>query len=310
MLAAMVLAAACGCTAAGGGASADGIAAGGTPTSGAPTSGTSTSGTSTSGAPTGGAPTGGGSPGSTTSAAAGHSRLRYRYMTGLSDGTRARHYGYSLVDLGPDRPTIDALPAGERALVWLGNYSLRTCQFTSPDASVRQALRGLAGDPKVAGYYIADEADDGLPAYGGHCPGVVAQVTARNRLVHQLAPGAFTYEVITEPGNFAAFAHASDVMGADPYPCLRGHPCNWAKIPAYIAALRAAHVRRYWGVLQAFSVTPWRFPTPAELTHMIRQWQQSDWQGEQTYVWSPGGNSLATRPGLLAVLRRLNSGHL
>jgi hypothetical protein len=241
---------------------------------------------------------------------AGHSGLRYQYAVGLSDGGVARRYGYNLVDTGPSRAAIDALPAGVRALVWLGNYSLQTCRFGRPDAVVRQQVGRLANDPKVAGYYIADEPDDGLPAYGGHCPDVVAQVSARNRLIHQLAPGAFTYEVVTEPGNFAAFAHASDVMGADPYPCLRGRPCDWSKIPAYIAALRAAGVRHYWGVLQAFSFHDWRFPTPAELTRMIRQWQRSGWQGEQTYLWSDGVNGLASQPGLLAVLGQLNTGQL
>ena len=160
------------------------------------------------------------------------------------------------------------MPAGERALVWIGNYSKARCAFDMSDASVRQALTTLAGDPKVAGYYLADEADDALPTYGGHCPHVATQVTQRNRLVHQLAPGAFTYEVVTEPGNFAAFAHATDVMGADPYPCLRGRACDWSEIPAYIAALNAAHVPRYWALLQAFGYGKWRAPTADELARM------------------------------------------
>ena len=234
--------------------------------------------------------------------------LSYRYLTDLSDGTVDRNYGYNLVDLGPDRAAIDALPAGERALVWIGNYSLSGCAFEMPDAGVRQALTGLARDPKVAGYYIADEADDALPAYGGHCPDVVAQIKQRSRLVHQLAPGAFTYEVVTEPGNFAAFAHATDVMGADPYPCLRGRPCDWGEIPAYIAALNAAHVPRYWASLQAFGYGKWRTPTAAELAQMIGQWEHSRWQGEQTFAWSYQGWSLASHPGLLAVLKSLNAG--
>jgi hypothetical protein len=246
--------------------------------------------------------------GGPSAAGGGRTRLRYTYLTDLSDGARDRRYGYNLVDLGPYRTLIDALPPGVRALVWLGNYVARTCRFARSDASVRRAVGGLAGDPKVAGYYVADEADDALPAYGGHCPDVVAQVAARSRLMHQLAPGAFTYEVVTEPGNFAVFARATDVMGADPFPCLRGHLCDWAQIPAYIAALRAAHVARYWGVLQAFSYRQWRYPTPTELTRMIRQWQQSGWQGEQTFAWSYAGGSLAGHPGLLAVLQRLNSG--
>lgn len=234
--------------------------------------------------------------------------LTYRYLTDLGSGAMDRGYGYNLVDLGPYRSAIDALPAGERALVWIGNYSKARCAFDMSDASVRQALTTLAGDPKVAGYYLADEADDALPTYGGHCPHVATQVTQRNRLVHQLAPGAFTYEVVTEPGNFAAFAHATDVMGADPYPCLRGRACDWSEIPAYIAALNAAHVPRYWALLQAFGYGKWRAPTADELTRMIGQWAHSRWQGEQTFSWNYLSWSLKSHPDLLAVLKSLNAG--
>jgi hypothetical protein len=236
--------------------------------------------------------------------------LSYRYVTDLSDGKVGRDYGYNLVDLGPYRAAIDGLPAGQRALVWIGNYSLSDCTFNMSDAGVRHALAGLTRDPKVAGYYLADEADDALPAYGGHCPDVVAQMTQRSRLVHQLAPGAFTYEVVTEPGNFAAFAHATDVMGADPYPCLRGRGCDWGEIPAYIAALNAAHVPRYWASLQAFGGGKWRTPTAVELARMIGQWEHSRWQGEQTFAWSYQGWSLASHPDLLAVLKSLNAGNM
>jgi hypothetical protein len=237
-----------------------------------------------------------------------HGSLRYRYMTDTPDGMRTRSYGYNLVDLGPYRSMIDALPAGQRALVWIGNYNKATCSFDMSDAEVSRALAHLAGDPQVAGYYIADEADDALPAFGGHCPDVAAQVTARSRLVRRLAPGAFTYEVVTESANFAAFAHATDVLGTDPYPCRTGHRCDWRQIPRYIASLRAAHVARYWGVLQVFSGAGWRYPTPAELLAMIRQWERSDWQGEQTFAWTFADHQLAQHQGLLAMLKKLNLG--
>ncbi|MGI8446605.1 MAG: hypothetical protein ACR2MP_05345 [Streptosporangiaceae bacterium] len=54
--------------------------------------------------------------------------------------------------------------------------------------------------------------------------------------------------MVAEPSDFAAFAHATDVLGADPYPCRDDRFCDWMTIPRYIAALRAAHVARYWGV--------------------------------------------------------------
>lgn len=235
-------------------------------------------------------------------------QLSYRYLTDLHSGTQARRYGFNLVDVGPYRSLIDALPPGERALVWLGGYSRADCAFVTTDARARQQLLALAGDPKVAGYYIDDEADDGLPANQGHCPHVVAQVEARSRLVHRLAPGAFTYEVVAEPGDYAAFARATDVLGAAAYPCFTGRPCDWSKIPRYIADLDAAHVPRYWGVLQAFGAGKWRSPTPAELSAMIGQWQRSRWQGEQVFAWDWDGWSLPGHPGLLAVLRAANSG--
>jgi hypothetical protein len=234
--------------------------------------------------------------------------LRYRYMTDWSTGDPTERYGYNLVDLSPYRSLIDALPAGQQALVWIGPYDLSTCDFDLSDADIRTMLADLAGDPKVAGYYIADEADDALPAYGGKCPRVATQVAARSALVRRLAPGAFTYEVVTEPGNFAAFAAVTDVLGADPYPCTVGHPCDMTMIPRYIEALRAAHVAHYWGVLQAFSFGRWRFPTATELQEMIGQWEQSGWEGEQTFAWSYNRKSLAQHPGLLTVLRALNLG--
>ncbi len=236
-----------------------------------------------------------------------HALLQYRYMTDTPDGRRTRSYGYNLVDLGPYRGLIDALPAGQRALVWLGGYSKATCSFAMSDGQASRALAGLAGDPKVAGYYLADEADDARPAFGGRCLDVAAQVTARSRLVHRLAPGTFTYEVVAEAASFPGFAHATDVLGTDPYPCRSGRRCDWTEIPRYIAALRAAHVARYWGVLQAFSGGGWRYPTPAELLTMIRQWERSGWQGEQTFAWDFAGHQLTQQPALLAILRELNT---
>ena len=61
-------------------------------------------------------------------------------------------------------------------------------------------------------------------------------------------------------------------------------------------------------MLQAFSYGKWRMPTAVELTRMIGQWDQSRWQGEQTFAWSYQGWSLASHPNLLAVLKSLNLG--
>jgi hypothetical protein len=243
-----------------------------------------------------------------SSSASSTSPPAYRYMTDAADGAATAPYGYNLVDLSPDKSAIDALSPGQRALVWLGGYDTGSCRFSTTDATLTGQLAPLAGDGKVAGFYVADEPDDGLPASGGHCPDVASQVTARDQLVHRLAPGPFTYEVVTEPTDFAAFAHATDVLGADPYPCRVGRACDMSLIPRYVAALHAAHVTRFWGVLQAFSAEGWRYPTAGELRQMIAQWAGSGWQGEQTFAWRYAGRSLSDHPDLLGVLRSLNQG--
>lgn len=258
-------------------------------------------------------PAGGRSPAQAGSAAyARHPRttVQYRYMTDLPDGATAARYGYNLADVGPYPSLIDALPSGMRALVWIGDYSHDTCSFSRSDPDVRAAVSGVANDPKVAGFYIEDEADYALPADGGHCPDVVAQVTARAALVHGLAPSKFTYQVVSDPNNYAAFAHATDVMGVTGFPCQVGSGCDWNMIPSRIAALDAAHVAHYWAVLDAFGAEQWRWPTPAELTRMIWQWQQSRWEGQQTFAWTWRGSVLSSQPGILDVLDRLNTGRL
>ena len=246
-------------------------------------------------------------PGATgTAPVRGGTPLLHRYLTDASDGATTLRYGYDLVDTGTDKTFIDHLPRGQRALVWLGDYDGSTCAFEISDAEVVRTIAPLARDRRVAGFYIADEADDAQTRYGGGCTGVAAAVAARSALVHRVAPGHFTYEVLTEPGTFADFAAATDVMGVDPYPCRVDRPCDWKLIPRFVAALRAAHVRHYWGVLQAFAYEPWRLPTADELRRMVEQWSQTCWEGEQTFAWTYQGYSLAQHPRLLAVLAELN----
>jgi acid phosphatase len=229
-----------------------------------------------------------------------------RYLTDLGDGNTDMTYGFDLADVGPYRSTIDGLPTGVRALVWVGDYDKAACGWQMSDAQLATLLPALRGDPKVAGFYIADEADDAIPPFG-HCPGAAGQIAARSALVHSLDPGPFTYELVTEPQHFAVLATATDVMGADPYPCRVNKPCDTTMIPRYIAALAAAKVPHYWGVLQAFGDSEWRYPTASELQAMIDQWRHSNWQGIQVFAWTWAGNKLADHHDLLSVLQQLNA---
>jgi hypothetical protein len=222
------------------------------------------------------------------------------YMTDTADPVTAG-FGYTLAD-------VTAIELGgltkQKGLVWVGNWTRTSCTWAVSDATLT-ALIATDVRPNKAhlyGFYIADEPD------GSACPGATAALRARTALIHTLLPGYPTYAVIEFPSHYASFNGSVDIMGIDPYPCHRGAACSTTEIPADVAALKSAGVRRYWGVIQAFQDAYYRFPTTAELVAMIAQWKVSGWSGQQTFAWRYAGNALSDHPGLLAVLGRLNSG--
>lgn len=229
------------------------------------------------------------------------------FLTAILDagvGNDTARYGFQFVDATP--VDVAAVPPGQQALVWLGGYDNSRCSWAWSDAQI-VALFGqfqLAKTPRTGAYLLADE-----PNSAGNCPSAPAEVRARAGLVRSLDPDPrhFTLANIDDPLQFRAFAGSTDVIGTDPYPCRIGQKCDWALIPAYIAALRAAGVHRYMALLQAFGADKWRCPTAAELTNMIAQWQKSQWSGQITFAWSYAGGRLSDHPELLAVIQRLNA---
>jgi hypothetical protein len=222
------------------------------------------------------------------------------YMTDTADPATAG-FGYTLADTSAGGL---ASLTNQKAMVWVGNWTKSSCTWAISDASL-SALITTYVKPNIAhvyGFYIADEPDH------APCPSAPAALRARTALIHSLLPGYPTYAVIEFPSNYAKFNGTVDIMGIDPYPCHRGASCSTTEIPSYIAALKSAGVHRYWGVLQAFQDSYYRFPTAAELTAMISQWMASQWSGQQTFAWQYAGNNLSDHPDLLAVLTRLNNG--
>jgi len=239
----------------------------------------------------------------TLSCGKGNSGSPFRsVMLNTTDPVTVR-YGYSLVDVSPEG--VSKITTDQRALVWLGGYDKARCVWKWSDAEVRRhfARYDLARSDRIAGYFVADEPNTNL-----NCPGAAAEVRERSALVRSLDPDTdrFTLVNVDDPNQFAAFRGTTDVMSVDVYPCLVAKPCDWTKIPRALERLRQAGVTRYMGMLQAFSFEQWRWPTAAELTGMIAQWQRSDWQGQLTFSWEYKGGRLADHPELLRVLKRLN----
>lgn len=216
----------------------------------------------------------------------------------------AAHYGFRYIDATPSE--LSAVPPGQQAFVWLGGYDNSTCAWSWSDARIVALFDQfhLATSPHTGAYFLADE-----PNTAGNCPSAAADVRARAGLVRSLDPDPrhFTLANVDDPAHFGAFAGTVDVLATDPYPCHVGRACDWSLIPTYIEALRAAGVHRYMAMLQAFGAGKWRWPTAAELEHMVAQWQKSDWSGQITFAWSYAGGRLSDHPELLAVLQRLNA---
>jgi hypothetical protein len=230
-----------------------------------------------------------------------------RYLVGSGDvASEAAADGWTLLDTGPYRSIIDALPAGTQALVWVGDYDNASCAWQVSDATLTSEVKALAGDARVAGYFISDEPDP----YA--CPDAPAEHAARSSLIHSLDPGKPTVIVVDSNSGqetldqLALWKDASDVQGLDPYPCHVNQPCDFGWIDQVIAAADAAGLH-YWGMVQAFSGEDWRWPTPAEESHMLGQWSASAWTGSMTFAWDWSGNTLASQPALLDVLRAFNA---
>ena len=143
------------------------------------------------------------------------------------------------------------------------------------------------------------------------CPDAPAEHAARSSLIHSLDPGKPTVIVVDSNSGqqtlnqLALWKDASDVQALDPYPCYVNQPCDFGWIDQVIAAADDAGLH-YWGMVQAFSGGSWRWPTPAEESHMLGQWSVSAWTGLMTFAWSWSGDTLASQPTLLDVLRAFN----
>jgi hypothetical protein len=227
---------------------------------------------------------------------------RYIYNSG-SDQRGAARNGWNLLDVG-SKSAADALPAGTKGLVWLGDYE--GCDWQMSDADVTTEVQSAVGDPKVAGYFFSDEPDP-------NCTDAAAEHKARSDLIHSLDPNKFTVMVADMNSGGASLAQiplwkgAADYIGLDPYPCRPGEPCTYSWIRQVIAAANAAGLR-YWGVAQAFNDDNWRWPRPREESRMLGLWAASNQRGYMTFAWTWQGHDLANHPRLLRVLRQYNTG--
>jgi hypothetical protein len=245
-----------------------------------------------------------------STATSGTPPLRYIYDSDAA-AKDAIANGWNLIDVG-SQWSADHLPPGARGLVWVGDYDNGSCTWQVSDSDLKSTVTAARNDARVFGFFISDEPN---PI---SCPNAPAQHKARSALIHSIAPGTKTVIVLDSNGfkgqatrdaldQLPSWKGAADYIGLDPYPCYQGSPCDFSWIDRTIAAANAAGLN-YWGVIQAFDDSDWRWPTPAELTHMLKQWSASRESGSMTFAWTWSGHTLTDQPRLLALLRQFNTG--
>ncbi len=251
------------------------------------------------------------SPSSTSPTAAALSSTGTRHYVANVGSSRsaAAALGYNLFDMGPDRSLIDALPDGDQALVWLGNIGKSgACTPTYSFADFTAAVDRLAGDPKVYGYFIADE------PHPGACPDAVADIRERADYIRAHAPAQKSFIVVLDGSNqcggtygceYKALAPANshvDLIGLDPYPCNVNNTdtgCTFSKIPFAVSTAVANGIptTAIVPVFQVFGQTCnsgshyYRLPSATELTTMLADWAAAVPSPAFDYSYSWGNQS-------------------
>src|SRR3954452_11959160 len=158
-------------------------------------------------------------------------------VTNLHGATTApRRLGFTGFDTGASLAQVKALPAGVRALGWLG----QKCPPAADDA-FRAKVRALAGSTKVLGYYLSDE------PHIADCPGGPAGLASRAAFVRSATSGhQKSFVVLSKVADFAPFRPAVtkvDMVGLDPYPCSVANPtCDLTKIDQRVSAATTAGI--------------------------------------------------------------------
>jgi hypothetical protein len=235
--------------------------------------------------------------------------------------------GYDLFDTGPDPETLAALPPGGRALVWLGSLDNSDC--AAPDYTFAQfaaAVGRLAGNPRVYGYFLADEPHPAI------CPTAVADIRARADYIRAHDPSHRSFIVVLDGTNqcggtygceFRALGPANthvDLIGIDPYPCnVNDRTCTYRKIDdtAHRAVANGIPAADLVPVFQVFGQDCaqshyYRQPTSAELRTMLAHWAAVLPRPafDYTYTWGRQGSSCPTlidAKDLQIVMRTHNS---
>jgi hypothetical protein len=241
------------------------------------------------------------------------------------------------------RAVVAALPVGGRALVWVGNLDNAPIGSACPQpgfsfAQFAAQVTALAHDPRVFGYYIADEPHPRV------CPSAAGDIKARADYIHRHAPGQYAFIVVLDGYSVCgadlgceyrvlgpSFTDV-DYVGLDPYPCHYGTdgwsiPCDDGMIRArvYAAESSGIPVDAIVPVFQTFGQygrtdgksAYYRLPSATELGTIFAVWASlvPDPAFDYSYTFGvqctnevcPAPQAIANNPSVQASVRAHNA---
>jgi hypothetical protein len=180
--------------------------------------------------------------------------------------------GFNLADVS-SVSALNSLPAGVKGLVWLG-------QTDGVDSAFLSAVQPYIGNPKLFGFYVADEPDPSQVS--------AANLKAESDWIHANVPGAETFIVLenmgtpTNPSYLNTYNPANtdiDLFGLDPYPVRPQFTggVDYSVIPDAVSAAEAAGIslNQIVPVYQAFGgggYSSWTMPTASQEQQILSTW--------------------------------------
>jgi hypothetical protein len=244
----------------------------------------------------------------------------------------ARAAGFNVFDVAGSQTNpagvktkLNALPSGSKAMIWVGNLdnSSSTPGFTL--AQFKAQVNALKADPRVYGYFIADE------PHPRKFPLAAAHVRERADYLRATAPAQKSFIVVLDGTSacggtlgceYAALAPSKthvDLVGIDSYPCHLGAACDYSKITerVSVAAKMGIPKSQMVPVYQAFgqegkaSGAYYRTPTASELSKMLSTWTAALPNAvlDYAYTWgtqTSAPQALANHPALVSVVKSYN----
>jgi hypothetical protein len=198
--------------------------------------------------------------------------------------------------------------AGLTGMVWVDAYSNTACTQTMADATIKGLVQAnVNAGRRGLRYQIGDE-----PTANGclaQAPVIYRHITA---LVHGVDSRAKTWVADDQfqSGNplqsGIPMKGTVDILAFDVYPCRSG-PCDIAAIDSAVRQIHAARLTNWEFIIQDFSSSPWRWPTPTEILTQFAHWKNQGAIGYWVFAWDYQGQRLVNQPGNLAALKKINN---